>query len=316
VLLLVRGERAIGSLCAQCLLQIVLRTGPEGVNVLALTPSHASLRPGTMKLTPLGAHEEVLLGDKAALPPHSLEADDDVLDRKMDKLRARLDELQNALYAESKRSLLVVLQARDAGGKDGTIRRVFSSVNPQGCTVTAFKAPTHAELAHDYLWRVHAVLPARGMIGIFNRSHYEDVLAVRVHELVPKKVWKERYDQINDFEHMLTENGVTILKFFLHVSKEEQRVRLAERLTDPSKNWKFQAGDLDERKLWDEYTRAYADVFRKCSTKYAPWFLVPADRKHARDYLVLEKIVSTLEEMDPKYPKADPAALKLLAGLQ
>jgi PPK2 family polyphosphate:nucleotide phosphotransferase len=269
-----------------------------------------------MKLTPLDPDEKISLGDKAAVPPRSLDADDGVLDRKMDKLRTRLDELQNALYAESKRSLLVVLQARDAGGKDGTIRRVFSSVNPQGCTVTAFKVPSHVELAHDYLWRVHAAIPAYGMIGIFNRSHYEDVLAVRVHRLVPKKVWKERYDQINEFEHILTKNGVTILKFFLHVSQDEQRTRLAERLIDPSKNWKFQAGDLDERKLWDEYTRAYLDVFRKCSTKYAPWFLVPANRKHARDYLVLEKIVSTLEQMDPKYPKADPAALKLLSELE
>jgi len=269
-----------------------------------------------MKLTPLDPQEKISLGDKAALPPRSLDADDDVLDRKMDKLRARLDELQSALYAEAKRSLLVVLQARDAGGKDGTIRRVFSSVNPQGCAVTAFKAPSAVELSHDYLWRVHAAVPGYGMISIFNRSHYEDVLVVRVHKLVPKKVWKERYDQINDFERMLTENRVTILKFFLHISKEEQRVRLEERLTDPSKNWKFQAGDLDERKLWDEYTRAYLDVFQKCSTKDAPWFLVPADRKHARDYLVLEKIVSTLEEMDPKYPKADARAEKLITKLE
>jgi PPK2 family polyphosphate:nucleotide phosphotransferase len=269
-----------------------------------------------MKLTPLDPHEKISLSDKAALPPRALGADDEVLEKKMDKLRTRLDDLQGALYAESKRSLLVVLQARDAGGKDGTIRRVFSSMNPQGCAVSAFKAPSPVELAHDFLWRVHAAVPARGMIGIFNRSHYEDVLAVRVHKLVPKKVWKERYDQINDFERMLTENGVTILKFFLHISKEEQRVRLSERLTDPSKNWKFQAGDLDERELWDEYTRAYLDVFRKCSTKDAPWFLVPADRKHARDYLVLEKIVSTLEEMDPKYPKADRDALKLLSDLR
>jgi PPK2 family polyphosphate:nucleotide phosphotransferase len=269
-----------------------------------------------MKLSPLDPHEKILLGDRAALPPRSLDADDEALDRKMEKLHIRLGELQNALYAESKRSLLVVLQARDAGGKDGTIRRVFSSVNPQGCTVTAFKAPTGVELAHDFLWRVHAAVPAHGLIGIFNRSHYEDVLAARVHKLVPAKVWKQRYDQINDFERMLTENGVTIVKFFLHISKEEQRVRLCERLLDPAKNWKFQPDDLEERELWDEYTRAYIDVFRKCSTKYAPWFLVPADRKHARDYLVLEKIVSTLEEMDPKYPKADPKTLKLLLKLK
>ena len=269
-----------------------------------------------MKLLPVRPHDKISLGDRAALPPRSLDADDLTLEKKMEKLRIRLDELQNALYAESKRSLLVVLQARDAGGKDGTIRRVFSSVNPQGCSVTAFRAPTHVELAHDYLWRVHAAVPARGMIGIFNRSHYEDILAVRVHKLAPKQVWKPRYEQINDFERMLTQNGVTIVKFFLHISKEEQRVRLFERLTDEAKNWKFQAADLEERELWDDYTRAYIDVFRKCSTKYAPWFIVPADRKHARDYLVLEKIVSALERMNPTYPEADPKTLKLLSKLQ
>jgi PPK2 family polyphosphate:nucleotide phosphotransferase len=269
-----------------------------------------------MKLTPIRPYDKISLSDRAALPPRSLDADDLTLDKKMNKLRARLDELQNALYAESKQSLLVVLQARDAGGKDGTIRRVFSSVNPQGCTVTSFQKPTPIELAHDYLWRVHDAVPAKGRMGIFNRSHYEDVLAVRVHELVPKKVWKKRYGQINDFEHILTDNGVTILKFFLHISREEQRVRLRERLTDPTKNWKFEPDDLEERDLWSEYTRAYVDVFRKCSTKYAPWHIVPADRKHARDYLILEKIVSTLERMDPQYPKADPAILELLSKLQ
>jgi PPK2 family polyphosphate:nucleotide phosphotransferase len=269
-----------------------------------------------MKLLPVRSHDKISLGNRAALPPRSLDADDLTLEKKMEKLRLRLDELQNALYAESRRSLLVVLQARDAGGKDGTIRRVFSSVNPQGCSVTSFKAPSHIELAHDYLWRVHAAVPARGMIGIFNRSHYEDILAVRVHKLAPKKAWKPRYEQINEFERMLTQNGVTIVKFFLHISKEEQRVRLCARLTDETKNWKFQAADLKERDLWDDYTRAYIDVLRKCSTRYAPWFIVPADRKHARDYLVLEKIVSTLERMDPKYPEADPTTLKLLSKIQ
>jgi PPK2 family polyphosphate:nucleotide phosphotransferase len=269
-----------------------------------------------MKLTPVRPDSKIALGDRAALPPRSLDADDDVLDKKMEKLRTRLDELQNALYAESKQSLLVVLQARDAGGKDGTIRRVFSSVNPQGCTVTAFKAPTPVEHAHDFLWRVHVAVPQKGMIGIFNRSHYEDILAVRVHKLEPKKIWKARYEQINEFERMLTQNGVTIVKFFLHVSKDEQRQRLCDRLTDESKNWKFQEADLGERERWDDYTRAYVDMFRKCSTDYAPWYIVPADRKHARDYLVLEKIVSTLEEMNPKYPAANPEALKLLKKLQ
>ena len=269
-----------------------------------------------MKRSPVRPHDKSALSDRAAQSPRALDADDDTLEKKMEKLRTRMDELQNALYAESKQSLLVVLQARDAGGKDGTIRRVFSTINPQGCSVTAFKAPSHVELAHDYLWRVHAVVPAHGMIGIFNRSPYEDILAVRVHDLAPKKVWKARYDQINEFEKYLTENSVTIVKFFLHVSKEEQRARLSDRLTDESKNWKFQEADLAERDLWDDYTKAYIDVLRKCSTKAAPWFIVPADRKHARDYLVLEKIVSTLERMNPQYPKVDAAALKLLAKLQ
>jgi PPK2 family polyphosphate:nucleotide phosphotransferase len=268
-----------------------------------------------VKLEPVRAHDKVSLGDKAARPPHALDADDDALEGKMEKLRERLATLQEALYAESKQSLLVVLQARDAGGKDGTIRRVFASVNPQGCSVHSFKQPTPEELAHDFLWRVHAAVPARGMIGIFNRSHYEDVLVVRVHKLAPREIWKKRFDQINEFERMLSQNGVTILKFFLHVSKEEQRQRLCDRLTDPSKNWKFEAGDLDERELWDDYTRAYQDVFRKCSTKWAPWFVVPADRKHVRDYLVLNTIVSALAAMNPRYPRADPRTLKLLSKI-
>ena len=269
-----------------------------------------------MRLEPVHPHHKLPLSDHDAQPPRSLDADDDTLDRKVDRLRARLETLQEALYAESKQTLLVVLQARDAGGKDGTIRRVFSSVNPQGCAVHSFKQPTPEELAHDFLWRVHAAVPAHGMIGIFNRSHYEDVLVARVHKLVPKDVWKKRYDQINEFERMLTRNGVTIVKFFLHVSREEQRVRLLERLTDPAKNWKFEAGDLKERELWDDYTHAYRDALRKCSTKWAPWYVVPADRKHSRDYLVLDTIVSTLARMRPRYPKADPKVLKLARDLR
>ena len=264
-----------------------------------------------MKLEPVRPRDKVALGARDALPPRSIDADDSTLERKVDKLRARLESLQEALYAESRQTLLVVLQARDAGGKDGTIRRVFSSINPQGCVVHSFKAPTPEELAHDFLWRAHAAVPAHGMIGIFNRSHYEDLLVVRVHELVSSDVWKKRYEQINDFERMLTQNRVTVVKFFLHVSREEQRARLLERLTDPAKNWKFEADDLKERALWSEYTRAYRDVLRKCSTKWAPWYVVPADRKHARDYLVLDTIVSTLARMHPRFPKADPKVLKL-----
>ncbi len=269
-----------------------------------------------MKLEPVRSHSKISLTDRAALPPKSLDADDDSLERQTQKLLARLEELQSALFAESRQSLLVVLQARDAGGKDGTIRRVFSSVNPQGCTVTAFKEPSAIERAHDFLWRAHAAVPPAGMIGIFNRSHYEDVLTVRARKILPKAIWKKRYEQINEFERILAQNGVSILKFFLHVSREEQRVRLMERLIDRRKNWKFRAGDLADRELWNEYRRAYIDVLRKCSTKWAPWYIVPADRKHARNFLVLRTIVETLEAMNPRYPKATPEALKLRKELQ
>ncbi|MBP6670013.1 MAG: polyphosphate kinase 2 family protein, partial [Gemmatimonadales bacterium] len=190
-------------------------------------------------------------------------------------------------------------------------RKVFRPVNSQGCVVNTFKRPTVYELAQDYLWRVHQVVPPKGTIGIFNRSHYEDVLVVRVHELVPKAVWSKRYDQINDFERMLSENGVTIVKFFLHISREEQKDRLLERLHDPLKNWKFEVGDLDERKRWDDYTEAYEDVLEKTSTAWAPWYLVPADRKKTRDLLVAQVVSSTLERMAPAFPRVDPEVMKI-----
>lgn len=269
-----------------------------------------------MKLTPLDPHAKISLGDGAALAPRSLDADDDVLEKKMDKLRIRLDELQNALYAESKRALLVVLQARDAGGKDGTIRRVFTSVNPQGCDVTAFRVPTHAELAHDYLWRVHAAVPARGMIGIFNRSHYEDVLAVRVHKLVPKKIWKQRYDQINEFERMLTDNGVIILKFFLHISKEEQRKRFLARIDEPEKNWKFNRGDIEEREYWSDYMAAYEACLEATSSRHSPWFIVPADDKQNTRLIISEIILHTLRKLKMKYPVLDEKRRKELRSLR
>ena len=205
--------------------------------------------------------------------------------------------------------MLVVLQGRDACGKDGTVRRVFGRLNPASCTVSSFKRPAPLELRHDYLWRVHQLIPPRGTIGIFNRSHYEDVLVVRVHALQPESVWKKRYQQINDFERMLTEEGVVIRKFFLHVSRDEQRQRLEERLADPAKNWKFEPGDLAERARWDDYTAAYQEMLQRCSTRHAPWFIVPADQNKARDYAVAEVVLSTLEEMAPRYPKADPAVL-------
>lgn len=224
---------------------------------------------------------------------------------------AKIVEQQVALYAESKQALLVVFQGRDAAGKDGLTRKVFGPVNSQGCVVNTFKRPTVYELARDYLWRVHQVVPPKGTIGIFNRSHYEDVLVVRVHELVPKAVWSKRYDQINDFERMLSENGVTIVKFFLHISREEQKDRLLERLHDPLKNWKFEVGDLDERKRWDDYTEAYEDVLEKTSTAWAPWYLVPADRKKTRDLLVAQVVSSTLERMAPAFPRVDPEVMKI-----
>jgi PPK2 family polyphosphate:nucleotide phosphotransferase len=226
-------------------------------------------------------------------------------------LLEKLPALQTALYAESKQALLVVLQGRDASGKDGLGRVVFGPLNSQGCVVTNFKKPTEYELARDYLWRVHQAVPPKGTIGLFNRSHYEDVLVVRVHDLVPKAVWSRRYDQINDFERALTENGVTILKFFLHISREEQKERLLERLHDPLKNWKFQVGDLEERKHWDAYTEAYEDVLEKCSTSVAPWYIVPADRKTTRNLLVARVVVETLERMNPQFPRVDPEVLKI-----
>ncbi len=250
------------------------------------------------------------LTDRMANPPDGLH-DKPALENDLEDLTQRLDALQAGLGAEEKRALLVVLQGRDACGKDGTVRRVFGGVNPALCAVTSFKRPTPLELRHDYLWRVHQLLPPRGTIGIFNRSHYEDVLTVRVHRLQPESVWKRRYEHINTFERMLVDEGTVILKFFLHVSKDEQKRRLEERLDDPAKNWKFEPGDLAERALWHDYTAAYEEVLERCSPATAPWYIVPADKNKARDFLVAEVVVRTLEAMDPKYPSADPAVLAL-----
>ena len=224
----------------------------------------------------------------------------------------RLRELQKLLVADARYALLVVLQAMDTGGKDGTIRHVMSGLNPAGCAVTSFKAPSAVELAHDYLWRVHQAVPPRGMVGVFNRSHYEDVLVVRVHELVPGHVWKGRYRQINEFERHLTENGVTMLKFYLHISKAEQARRLRERIEDKSKNWKFQEGDLEERKRWDGYMEAYEDAINECGTTWAPWHVVPADKKWARDAVVARAMVGALESLDLRYPKPKTDLSKLI----
>ena len=198
--------------------------------------------------------------------------------------------------------MLIVVQAMDTGGKDGAIEHVFSGVNPQGCDVTSFKQPTHVEAAHDFLWRVHAAAPRQGMIGIFNRSHYEDVLVVRVHDLVPKHVWSKRYEHINRFEQLLTDSGTTVIKFFLHISKGEQKDRLQSRLDDPKKHWKFDPGDLKERAHWDDYQSAYEDVLRKCSTAAAPWYIVPSDHKWFRNWVISDTIVRTLRKLNPQYP--------------
>ncbi len=217
-------------------------------------------------------------------------------------LRRELIKWQHILYAQRQHKLLIVLQALDAGGKDGTIRNVFKGVNPQGVTSTPFKAPTKEELAHDYLWRIHKRVPAKGMIGIFNRSHYEDVLIVRVQNLVPESVWRPRYEQINQFEQYLTETGTTILKFYLHVSKEEQRERLQERIDRPEKWWKFDPADLKQRAKWDEYQTAFQDVFQHCSTEAAPWHVIPADQKWYRDYAIAKIIVDKMRSLDLQYP--------------
>lgn len=261
-----------------------------------------------MALKPIAPGTRVQLKDSGAVDDRALRSAD--ADAALAPLLKRLVELQVALYAESKRALLVVLQGRDASGKDGLTRSIFGPVNVQGCVVTNFKRPTDVELSHDYLWRVHQAIPPRGTIGIFNRSHYEDVLVVRVHDLVPKEQWKRRYAQINDFERMLSENGVAILKFFLHISQEEQKERLLERINDPLKNWKFQVGDLDERKRWEDYTEAYEDVLEKCSTDVAPWYIVPGDRKSSRNLLVAQVVVETLERMKPQFPRVDPKVLE------
>jgi PPK2 family polyphosphate:nucleotide phosphotransferase len=214
-----------------------------------------------------------------------------------------IDTLQDRLYAEGSRALLVILQGTDTSGKDGTIRSVFNATGPLGVSVHAFGPPSRLELEHDYLWRVHAACPRRGTIGIFNRSHYEDVLIGRVHKLAPEKVIEQRYDQINAFEKMLAENGTTILKFMLHISKDEQKERLQERLDDPAKHWKFNPGDLEDREHWDEYQDAYEIMLNRCSTKWAPWHIIPADRKWVRNAAIATIVKATLEEMDPQYPE-------------
>ncbi len=216
---------------------------------------------------------------------------------------SRLAELQYLLYANADHALLTVFQAVDAGGKDGAIRHVMSGLNPQGTHVTSFKVPTQEEMRHDFLWRIHRNIPGLGEIGIFNRSHYEDVLVARVHKLVAKSIWAGRYELINNFEAMLSENKVIILKFFLHISKEEQKARFEQRLEDPMKQWKLSEADFAERKYWDEYIKAYEDALTRCSTKDAPWYVIPANRKWYRNLAVSQVMVETLESLKLKMPE-------------
>ena len=221
------------------------------------------------------------------------------------KLNIELDALQEILYAQHVHPVLVVLQGMDTSGKDGAIRSVFEGVNPQGVRVASFKVPTPEELDHDFLWRIHRQTPGKGEIVIFNRSHYEDILVVRVHKLVPDKIWSERYALINEFERTLAKEGTTILKFFLHISKEEQKARLQARLDDPTKHWKFRLGDLKERALWQEYQSAYEDTLSQTSTKWAPWYIVPSDRKWYRSLVIASVLVETLKSLKMEYPRSE-----------
>ena len=232
--------------------------------------------------------------------------DNDDAKKQTKKNLERLSELQEMLYAQGKKALLIVLQGMDTAGKDGTIAHVMGAFNPQGVLVCPFKVPSPEELAHDYLWRVHKVTPPRGMVAIFNRSHYEDVLVVRVAKLAPEEVWRKRYEHINDFERILSDNGVTLVKLFLHISREEQAERLRERQETPSKQWKFSPGDLEVRKQWDDYMAAYEDALTQCNTEYAPWYVVPANRKWYRNLVVSSILMETMEKMGLRYPDPVP----------
>ncbi len=230
----------------------------------------------------------------------------------LEKYNQRLTELQALMYAENKHALLIVLQAMDGGGKDGTIHHVMAAMNPQGCSVVSFKVPTAEELAHDYLWRIHKMTPGKGHITVFNRSHYEDVLVVRVHNLVQKKVWSKRYNEINEFERTLSNSGTTIVKFYLHIDQEEQLKRFRDRLDEPDKQWKISDSDYTEREYWDDYQRAYMDAVSKCSFNYAPWYIIPANHKWFRDLAVSQILVETMESLKMNYPQptVDLAVIK------
>jgi PPK2 family polyphosphate:nucleotide phosphotransferase len=265
-----------------------------------------------LHLTPVDASEKIRLGDNAA----SIDGDVNktALEAETSVLLDRLHSLQEAFHADSRHALLLVLQGRDASGKDGVIKTVYGAFNPTGVQVAAFGPPTALELRHDFLWRVHQVVPPRGMVGVFNRSHYEDVLAVRVRELVPESVWRARYAHINAFEQMLTDNGVIIRKCMLHVSRNEQHERLKARLDDPTKNWKFRLEDLKDRDRWDAYTDAYREMLERCSTPSAPWYVVPSDDKAVRNHLIARMLVETLESTKPRFPPMDDRVREAAKG--
>jgi PPK2 family polyphosphate:nucleotide phosphotransferase len=246
------------------------------------------------------------LHEVATSAPRNEDKDD--AERELATLKERLFELQERLYAEGKHKVLVVFQGLDGSGKNSATNHVFSGVNPEGVHVTAFKVPTAEELAHDYLWRIHRAVPGKGQIGIFNRSHYEDVLVVRVDDIVPPEVWRERYEQINQFEKLLADTGTTILKFYLHLSKDEQKKRFESRIEKPEKRWKFSLDDLRKRAQWDAYLKAYDDVLERCSTDWAPWYVIPADDKWYRNLAVARVIVAALEALDPRFPEPDEPA--------
>ena len=267
-----------------------------------------------LRLKPVNTEGKIRLGTGAArassVPDHA------VLEQATDAMLARLTALQDAFHADGRRALLLVLQGRDASGKDGVIRTVYGAFNPTGVHVAAFGPPTALELRHDFLWRVHQLVPAHGMIGVFNRSHYEDVLAVRVRKLAPESVWRARYEQINAFEKLLSESGVVVRKCMLHVSRDEQHARLTARLEDPRKNWKFRLEDLDDRARWDDYTEAYREALTQCSTKHAPWYVVPSDDKLVRNFLIARMLVETMEELRSEYPLMDPTVKEAAQGFR
>ncbi len=265
-----------------------------------------------LQLKPVDLNDKIKLGSKAAR--HETPVDKTALEAATQSLLSRLSELQAAFHADGRHALLLVLQGRDASGKDGVIKTVYGAFNPTGVHVAAFGPPTPLELRHDFLWRAHQVVPPRGMVGVFNRSHYEDVLAVRVRELVPEPVWRARYDHINTFERMLTDSGVIIRKCMLHVSREEQHDRLKARLDDPTKNWKFRLEDLKDRDRWDAYTDAYREMLERCSTPWAPWYVVPSDDKAVRNHLIAQMLVETLESTKSVYPPMDESVRAAAKG--